>query len=179
MRLTSTAVLAMCLLHVLSRSGAAQTIQIQEKIDATLALKRAGALVITGQEGVRNVSLSGIKAADQLLDHVKVLSGLESLEFAGTNINDNSLEKIKGLTSLKSLNLASTKVGNKGLEHLRGLTRLTELSLFGTQVNDEGLEQLKALSELRTVIVNEARVTSAGASILLGGLPKVTVIGAK
>jgi hypothetical protein len=41
------------------------------------------------------------------------------------------------------------------------------------------MRQLRGLSELRTVVVNEAKVTAAGANILTAALPKVTVIGAK
>jgi hypothetical protein len=116
--------LAVCLLITVTRAATAQTGEIQEKLNAVLALKRAGALVDTRDERALTVSLSGIKAADQLLDHVRVLSDLQSLELAGTNVTDKSLEKIKGLTKLRSLNLASTKVSNKGLESLKGLIGL-------------------------------------------------------
>jgi len=179
MRMIQLSAFALCLLLASTRSSPAQTVEIQDKVDAVLALKRAGALVISEEGSITKVSLSGIKAADQLLDQVKILSDLQILEVAATNVTDKSLAKIKGLTKLRALNLASTKVGDKGLEYLSGLKDLTRLSLFGTQVSDKGVANLKGLTELKEVIANESKVTSAGANALRQALPNVTVIGAK
>ena len=170
---------ALCLLLAISRSSSAQTVETQEKVDAVLALKRAGAIVVSKQGSITKVSLSGIKAAGQLLDQVKILSELETLELAGTDVTDKHLEKIKRLTKLRFLNLASTKVGDKGLAHLRGLTSIRSLSLLGTQISDEGVAHLKGLKSLKEVIANDARLTAAGASALQQALPGITVIGVK
>jgi hypothetical protein len=176
---TTRSAIVVCLLLTSTRSGTAQTIAIQNELEAVLALERAGALVVCERGVAVKVSLSGLKTADRLLRHVKVLSNLESLELAGTDITDESLGKINGLTKLRSINLASSQVGDKGLEHLKNLTGLTSLSLYGTKVSDEGIGQLKALNKLGTLIVKDTKVTSAGAGKLLEVLPKVSIIGIK
>src|SRR5262245_14673117 len=170
---------AIGLLVLSPRGGPAQTLEVQNEADALLALQKAGALILPGKGASMTVSLSGMKNADRLLDHVKILSGVESLELAGTDVTDKGLEKIKGLTKLRSLNLASTKIGDKGLAHLNALTGLTSLSLLGTQVSDQGIGQLKALNRLETVIVTHTRVTAKGAGDLLKTLPKLSIVGVK
>jgi hypothetical protein len=179
MRTTTLFAVAVSLLLASTRSGTAQTLEVQNEVDAALALQKAGALLLPEKGPSIKVSLSGMKNADRLLDHVKSLSSVESLELAGTDVTDKGLEKIKGLTNLRSLNLASTKVGEKGLAQLKGLTGLTHLSLLGTQVSDQGMGHLKALHKLETVIVKGTKVTASGASDLLKTLPKVSIIGVK
>ncbi len=154
--------IAATLLLVSARNSSAQTVELQEQVNAVLALQRAGALVESDTTGATRVSLSGIKSADRLLGHVKVLTDLKSLELVGTNVSDNDLAKIKGLTRLESLNLASTKVGNKGVEHLRGLTNLTRISLLGTPITDAGLVQLKGQTKLQLVVVRSSSRRALG-----------------
>lgn len=174
--------LAVSLLLVGTATATAQAPDIQEKIQAVLTLRRAGALVtVVSAENptVIRVSLSGIKNADQLLDEVQVLSDLVTLELAGTDVTDKSLEKLSKLRKLRSLNLASTKVSDKGLNHLKEISNLVELSLYGTPVSDEGIGQLKDLTELQTLVLNESKVTSKGRDALRQALPNLTITGIK
>lgn len=175
MRATTVFAVAMVLLLTSSRGSTAQT--LEDEADAMLALGRAGALLTFEKDGGARVTLSGIKNAERLLDHVKVLSNVMALDLAGTDVNDTTLEKVGGLTTLRSLNLAATKVEDNGLRRLKGLTNLTVLSLFGTQVSDKGLSHLKALKTLKIVIVNKTKVTAAGATDLMEAVPKVSVRG--
>ncbi|MBM4067933.1 MAG: hypothetical protein FJ271_03185 [Planctomycetes bacterium] len=179
MRITTLVGTATCLLLCSMHGSFAQTGAVQDEVEAVLALNRAGALVLFDKGGAIHVSLSGIKTANRLLSHVKMLSSLESLELAGTEVNDKSLSQISGLTKLRSLNLTSSRVGDNGLQHLRGMTKLTSLSLHGTKVGDEGLRHLKTLGMLKTLIVKDTKVTAAGAGKLLELLPKISIIGVK
>ena len=170
--------LAACLVLASTRSAGAQTAEIQQKTNAALALTRAGALLVPGSEGIRSVSLSGLKNADALLEHVKVLTDLESLELARTDVSAAGLAKLAGLGKLQVLNLASTRVGDGGLKPLARLAGLTRLSLYGTRVGNAGLTHLKSLKGLQTVIVKGTGVTAAGARDLRKALPKVVIVGA-
>ena len=118
MRTTNVFAVGICVLLTSSRVSFAQSFDTET--DATLALQRAGALVSFEKTGSAKVSLSGLKSIERLLDHVKVLSDVESLELGGTDVNDKSLEKISGLTKLTSVNLGLDQSWRRGAQAPEG-----------------------------------------------------------
>src|SRR5262245_41940619 len=93
--------LALAVAPLLGVAGApAQTAEVQARVDALLALRRAGALVVF-RNGALEVSLSGLKGADKLLGHVKALPELEALGLAATDVGDTGLTSVKGLVNLR------------------------------------------------------------------------------
>ena len=109
-----------------------------------------------------------LKVTDAGLEHLKVLTKLDTLHLSGTNVTDAGLKHLKGLTSLERLYLSDTDVTDDGLEHLNGLTNLEWLNLSDTDVTDAGLVTLKELTKLQVLYLNDTNITDAGLEHLKG-----------
>jgi hypothetical protein len=124
----------------------------QQSKDAK-AIEALGGECDTDEESgkdVGSVMLSGSKATDADLVHLKGFPKLHELDLSDTAITDAGLAHLEGLSELRSLNLAGTRVTDAGLAHLRGLARLQELNVANTRITDKGIRDLRqALPRLR------------------------------
>ena len=131
------------------------------------------------------LDLEGIEIADDQLQHIGHLTGLQELDLSETNILGTGLKCLAGLKSLKKLWLANTHVGDKELAYLLDLPSLEGLGLRETPttdagmvhvgkitslevlslsagVGDEGLAHLKGLTNLRWLSAGDRGVTNEG-----------------
>jgi hypothetical protein len=114
------------------------------------------------------VDLSGTRADDVDIDHLKWLASPDSLDLSGTRVTDAGLPGVGVLTNLRTLSLTGTAVTDAGLVHLRGLRRLRVLGLVGTKVRGRGLAHLQGLGDLRCLVLSSTPVTDAGLAPLGG-----------
>ena len=117
---------------------------------------------------VVDVELSGSKATDASLIHLRGLTRLQRLNLNATKVSDVGLEQLQNLASLKYLMLSGTMVTDAGLVHLKGLMSLHTLNLMGTKVTDTGLMHLKGLTSLQSLDLSKTEVTDAGLEHLKG-----------
>ena len=133
----------------------------------------------------------GVVMADEQLQHISDLTGLQEINLLGTGILGTGLKYLVKLKSLERLVLHSTRVGDNELAHLANLPSLKRLYLSGTQttdagmvhvgkiaslevlylswrVGDEGLSHLGNLTSLMHLIVRDESVSDEGLSHLAG-----------
>jgi len=185
--------LAMLTTVVLRLSAAEQQTE-QEKVVAEI--KRTAGTVEFDESSpdkpAISVDITGYRATDTVLEHLKVLTGLQdlavtnchvtdaglrhlsgltrlrTLDLWNAQITDAGLEQLQGLTELQALNLMLTKITDAGLKHIAGLTTLQELDLSNTSITDAALEQLKGLTQLRILNLYNTKVSDAGLPHLKG-----------
>lgn len=95
------------------------------------------------------------------------------------DVADEALERIRHLTGLQELYLSNTTVTDDGLQHLACLTSLKRLYLYHTAISDEGLPNLYPLSWLRWLTFSGTLVTEKGVGELRKALPECKVISFK
>jgi hypothetical protein len=103
---------------------------------------------------VVDVRLTGNRATDSTLRHMKLLRSLRTLVLYGTQVTDAGLEHLEGLTSLEWLDLTETRVKGEGLGHLKELPELRHLVLDRAPVTDGGLNHLKGPRSLKRSFSN-------------------------
>lgn len=133
----------------------------QEK--AVAALRELGATVQTDDKApgkpVVRVVMSGEKATNEAMEHVKALTDLRTLEVRDGLVNDHGLAELKGLTKLRTLIVRDSLVTAEGLKNLKGMADLEQLDLANNNLTDEGAEHLGALTKLRVLRLNRNRIT--------------------
>jgi Leucine-rich repeat (LRR) protein len=93
----------------------------------------------------------GVEIADEQLQHISHLTGLEEINLHSTNILGTGLKYLVKLKKLEGLSLNSTHVGDNELAYLSDLPSLKSLDLWGTPVNDAGMVHLGKIVSLKTI----------------------------
>jgi hypothetical protein len=134
-----------------------------EQAKAVAALRGLGAIVQTDDKAagkpVVRVVLSGEKATNDAMEHVKAFADLRALEIHDGLVNDNGLAELKGLTKLHTLVIRDGLVTAEGLEHLKGNTDLETLDLYNNNLTDKGADNLAKFTKLRVLRLNRNRIT--------------------
>ena len=115
-------------------------------------------------------------ASNEVLAHLKHLTGLRRLIIYGGAVNDEGLVHIQGLTDLEELILTGKKITDAGMENVTALTHLRYLSLSDTNVSDAGLKYIEGLTQLRTLRLRKTKITDAGI-VRLKTLNNLQVLG--
>ena len=127
--------------------------------------------VIGRLAGLENLDLTSTRVSGKGLAHLAGLKGLRVLMLWKTRVGDAGLAHLAGMTKLWALYLDDAPVSDTGMVHLKGLTGLEEcLGLSGTGVSDGGLAHLAGLARLRTLNVRKTAVTEAGVKGLRAAL---------
>lgn len=113
-----------------------------------------------------SLRLSSMKLADEHLDQIAELDGLEYLSLANNEVSGSGLKSLARLTGLKRLHLGRNKITDQGIEHLAELTELETLDLSENPVSVTGLLTLKELSLLKTLSISTESISIADASKL-------------
>jgi hypothetical protein len=132
---------------------------------------------------LKRLNVRGTRIADDTLEIVSRVTGLEALDIANTNVTDNGLENLAALTSLKHLALGRIRVDESTLGMLRLLSTLESLDLSGPRGavrNQRGRISgplpdalISAIADLKGL-----RVLKLGHSEIDGtGLRKLAVLG--
>jgi Leucine Rich repeat len=140
------------------------------------------------EKPIIRVDLHGPRVTDQIMEHIRGFTYLQTLDLSGTRVTDAGLENIKAgklqklhnlqlnytavtdaglrslidLEDLEVLGLSYTDITGAGLARLRLLKRLRVLALSGTGVDDASLAQLKKLPRLTTLYLDDTQITRAG-----------------
>jgi hypothetical protein len=144
-----------------------------------------------GANDLQMLYCRSVEMADDQLQHISNLTGLQVLNLWGTGILGTGLKHLAKLDSLKRLWLGKTHVGDHELAHLLDLDSLQFLYLYGTPttdagmahigkitslevlslgrgVGDEGISHLGSLTSLRHLSVMNESISDEGLSHLAG-----------
>lgn len=142
--------------------------------------------VLAKFKGLEELTLHFVQA-DQGLEHLQQVPGLNRLSLENTRLTDAGLQKLAAVPRLKHLSLNNlpeiTDDGlavlrdlpelesfyceeltarGSGLAHLAVATNLKELSLVGTGVNDVWLHGLKSLRNVEWLQLHKTKITGSG-----------------
>jgi hypothetical protein len=107
-----------------------------------LDVKAAGAVELSQMEKIQPNDLQALylyEIADDDLESIAHLTGLEELYLSGTRLTDAALRGIHRLSNLKRIYLYQTVITDLGLVHLARLPGLKGLTSSGNSITDEGL----------------------------------------
>ena len=132
----------------------------------------AGLSAVKGWKHLKRLNLRGTKVTDATLQHLAVVSSLESLDIGYAQITDVGLDLITPLPNLKELTIGGNKLTDNGLQPLRQLQGLIYLDLSGAQRTDSGLwsvslsepglDAIDTLKNLRWLRLNGTLVAARG-----------------
>jgi hypothetical protein len=169
----------------LSWAGACRAAPGAEQEKAVAALRELGATVETDDKApgkpVVRVVLTGEKATNEALEHLKPLTDLRTLEVHDGLVTDHGLSHLKGLTKLRAVIIRDSLVSGEGLKHLKGMADLELLDLYNNNLTDEGAEALGGLTHLRVLRLNRNRITGKALEPLkkLGQLQELDLRGTR
>jgi Leucine-rich repeat (LRR) protein len=96
----------------------------------------------------------GVVMADEQLQHISDLTGLQEINLSGTGILGTGLKHLAKLKSLERLVLNNTRVGDNELAHLTNLPSLKWLCLFGTRTTDAGMVHVGKITSLEVLLLS-------------------------
>ena len=116
-----------------------------QKFQSAVTLQKRFGVSLQGYLGqqIKELDLTDCQLADQCLEHLEGLGGLESLCLSGTSICGPGLKYLARHRGLRHLNLDFTSVDDESLKHLERLESLESLSLQATRVTPTGVEKLR------------------------------------
>lgn len=160
---------------------------------ATLQLRgtrvtAAGLRVLAGKSSLVELSFTGGRLTEALVDLLRTFPNLQHLDLAihgrldqaamqrlrelsclrslvlggNSDLNDDRLAGLAELPGLTVLWIPHTPVTDAGLAHLSGLKSLADLGLDGTAVSDAGLAQLAKIKSLKNIWLWSTQVTQTG-----------------
>jgi hypothetical protein len=127
--------------------GADKAVRLDVKADAAVKLSQMQKIQPNDLQ-----ALYLYEIADDDLESIVHLTGLEELYLSGTRLTDAALRGIHRLSNLKRIYLYQTVITDHGLVHLARLPGLKGLTSSGNSITDEGLALFqKAIPGVKTV----------------------------
>jgi len=117
---------------------------------------------ISNLTGLQELNLQGTRILGTGLKYITKLYSLKSLWLDDTHVDDDSLRHLRNLTSLKYLSLMNANISDEGLSYLANLRKMEYLDIRNTQVSNEGLIHLKQMTKLKWLNLWNTRVTQEG-----------------
>jgi beta-lactamase regulating signal transducer with metallopeptidase domain/peroxiredoxin/Leucine-rich repeat (LRR) protein len=117
-----------------------------------------------------------INADDQIMPHIRGLTGLENLSLSNVNISPKGMQFLKDFKSLKNVRITcptqdntidtSGQLDDQGLAQLAELKSLETLFLVSKNITDEGLRHLAKLPSLRELYIYSPKIKGPGLAFL-------------
>lgn len=125
---------------------------------------------------IERLMLVETKVDDDGLKHLQGFKSVEHLGLGGCPINGPGLKYLSELENLRRLGLPGTQIDDSSLVHLQDLPTLEDLSLYECRnITDGGVDSLKQLKGLKRLIINETKISKAGAETLRKALPDTKI----
>jgi internalin A len=121
----------------------------KEESEAAASLTKLGVPLQRDPRGiVRWIEATKKEFADDAMQYLPALSGLEWLEIGGGKVSPAGTEYLKNCRSLRRLYIHDIDLSGDELAWLSGLTKLEALSLQHTGINGKALKNLAAFDTL-------------------------------
>jgi len=124
--------------------------------------------LLSGQDALRRLELSGTAVTSGGLLNLKDLVALQFLNVCLTAVDDEGLAHLAALVNMRRMTVCSSKITGSGFRHLTGMKQLESINLHSSPASDAGLEAIGRLTSLRRLEIVHTNVTDAGLAHLAG-----------
>ena len=118
--------------------------------------------LLTGQDALRRLELSGTAVTSAGLVHLKDLTSLQFLNVCLTAVSDDGFEHLAKLTNMRRMTICASKITGSGFQHLNGMTQLQSINLHSAPASDMGLDAISKLTSLQRLEIVHTNVTDVG-----------------
>jgi Leucine-rich repeat (LRR) protein len=120
------------------------------------------------------LSLQHAKITGSVVKNIKS-TNLAVLNLSGNKIANEDMDAIAQLKGLEVLALADTQVSGEGIAKLEGMPRLNELNLMNCNINDADLGHFLTTPNLRIVYAAGCNVTDMGIQSIVSRFPMLAI----
>jgi hypothetical protein len=131
-----------------------------------------GLALFTRLEGL---SLGGGKLSSAVLAQITGNTGLRKLSLSRFPLTDAGAELVATLPALESLTLDRMPITSTGIATLMKLRNLTELNVYGDNLTDAELSAFEGFTWLRTLYMTSSQITEPTTHKLRAALPNTVV----